>query len=98
MTSVIDWGGLVLLMKDCVGLHITIARASVNERGRTVVGIFCSRKNDVLDIVWGHYVLDDSPLDGSRIILFRDVHLLSQIDADAAPDTDSSEVPASDEI
>lgn len=87
--------GLIHSMKDCVGQQIARARTSANERSSTIVEILCSVQNELQNILFGHSVLNDGPLDVSRFIPFCAALLLLWIDA--TTESHSSGVPASDD-
>lgn len=85
---------LVLSIKNCVEKHIANALASENKRSSTVVEILCTMDSELHDIVSSQYVLGDGLLDTGSFKSSRDVLLLPRIDA--APDGDTSAVPAFD--
>lgn len=86
--------GLVFLIKDCVEEYITFARAFISKRSLTVLKILRSVEDDIFDIVSDLSVLYDTLLKVICVILCRDVLLLHWIDA--APNVNSSAVPAPD--
>lgn len=71
--------GLVLSMKECVRKHIAHTRASVSEHRSARVEIICVVEKKLHDIVSGHSVHDEGPLDIRRVVPSRGVLLLPRI-------------------
>lgn len=88
--------GLVVSMKNCVGIHFAHARVSVSERSFMVVEILRGVGRELQDIVSGQSVNDDDHSDFGSVPPSREVLLLFWIDA--APDDVSLDIPSSDEL